>query len=79
MDRSTFPPRGWDAREIITLDGLRVEYADGFGLARPSNTTPVIVLRALTRDREDGCVLNLAILVIVGLIIALGLSFLLSS
>ncbi|OZA26855.1 MAG: phosphomannomutase/phosphoglucomutase, partial [Hydrogenophilales bacterium 17-61-9] len=34
-----------DAHEIITLDGLRVEYADGFGLARPSNTTPVIVLR----------------------------------
>jgi len=34
-----------DATEIITLDGLRVEYADGFGLARPSNTTPVIVLR----------------------------------
>ncbi len=33
------------AREVITLDGLRVEYADGFGLARPSNTTPVIVLR----------------------------------
>ena len=34
-----------DAQEIIKLDGLRVEYADGFGLARPSNTTPVIVLR----------------------------------
>ena len=34
-----------DAKEIITLDGLRVEYKDGFGLARPSNTTPVIVLR----------------------------------
>src|SRR5512147_100316 len=34
-----------DAQEVITLDGLRVEYADGFGLARPSNTTPVIVLR----------------------------------
>ena len=34
-----------DAREIITIDGLRVEYADGFGLARPSNTTPVVVLR----------------------------------
>jgi len=31
--------------EIITIDGMRVEYADGFGLARPSNTTPVIVLR----------------------------------
>ncbi|RDE50153.1 MAG: phosphomannomutase/phosphoglucomutase [Candidatus Accumulibacter meliphilus] len=34
-----------DAREIITIDGLRIEYADGFGLARPSNTTPVVVLR----------------------------------
>jgi len=33
------------AREIFTLDGIRVEYADGFGLARPSNTTPVVVLR----------------------------------
>ncbi len=32
-------------QEIITIDGMRVEYADGFGLARPSNTTPVIVLR----------------------------------
>ncbi len=49
-----------DAREVITLDGLRVEYADGFGLARPSNTTPVIVLRfeaddeaALRRIQED--------------------------
>ncbi|MET3132760.1 phosphomannomutase/phosphoglucomutase [Oxalobacteraceae bacterium GrIS 1.11] len=30
---------------IITIDGLRVEYADGFGLARASNTTPVIVMR----------------------------------
>lgn len=34
-----------NAQNIIKLDGLRVEYADGFGLARPSNTTPVIVLR----------------------------------
>ena len=30
---------------MITIDGLRVEYADGFGLMRASNTTPVIVLR----------------------------------
>ena len=41
-----------DAKEVITLDGLRVEYADGFGLARPSNTTPVIVLR-FEADSED--------------------------
>ena len=31
--------------EIITIDGLRVEYGDGFGLARASNTTPVVVMR----------------------------------
>jgi phosphomannomutase/phosphoglucomutase len=33
------------ATDVITLDGVRVEYADGFGLARPSNTTPVVVFR----------------------------------
>jgi phosphomannomutase/phosphoglucomutase len=33
------------AEQIITIDGLRVEYADGFGLARSSNTTPVVVMR----------------------------------
>src|SRR5262245_3250260 len=33
------------AADVIRIDGLRVEYADGFGLARASNTTPVIVLR----------------------------------
>jgi phosphomannomutase/phosphoglucomutase len=34
-----------DATEIFRIDGLRAEYADGFGLARASNTTPVVVLR----------------------------------
>ena len=33
------------AGELITLDGVRAEYADGFGLVRASNTTPVVVLR----------------------------------
>jgi phosphomannomutase len=33
------------ASELITIDGLRIEYPDGFGLIRPSNTTPVLVLR----------------------------------
>ena len=49
-----------NAREIIKIDGLRVEYADGFGLARSSNTTPVVVLRfeaddaaAMRRIQED--------------------------
>lgn len=34
-----------NAKEVITIDGLRVEYTDGFGLIRASNTTPVLVLR----------------------------------
>ena len=49
-----------DPERVITIDGLRVEYRDGFGLARSSNTTPVIVLRfeadnesALKRIQED--------------------------
>ena len=33
------------ATEIVRTDGLRVEYTDGFGLIRASNTTPVLVLR----------------------------------
>ncbi|HZZ01429.1 phosphomannomutase/phosphoglucomutase [Paraburkholderia sp.] len=48
------------ADEVIKIDGLRVEYPDGFGLARSSNTTPVVVMRfeadsdeALKRIQED--------------------------
>jgi phosphomannomutase/phosphoglucomutase len=33
------------AERVLTIDGVRAEYKDGFGLARASNTTPVIVLR----------------------------------
>jgi phosphomannomutase / phosphoglucomutase len=33
------------AQRVLTIDGVRAEYRDGFGLARASNTTPVIVLR----------------------------------
>jgi phosphomannomutase / phosphoglucomutase len=48
------------ADEVNTIDGLRVEYPDGFGLARSSNTTPVVVMRfeadndaALARIQAD--------------------------
>jgi phosphomannomutase/phosphoglucomutase len=34
-----------DARSVLRIDGLRVDYADGWGLVRPSNTTPVVVMR----------------------------------
>lgn len=30
---------------ITTIDGLRIDYPDGWGLVRASNTTPVLVLR----------------------------------
>jgi len=45
---------------ITTIDGLRVDYPDGFGLVRASNTTPCLVLRfeaknkaALQRIQDD--------------------------
>ncbi|WP_374495044.1 phosphomannomutase/phosphoglucomutase [Zoogloea sp.] len=40
------------AESMLTIDGVRVEYADGFGLARPSNTTPVVVLRFEADSQE---------------------------
>ena len=41
LDTAQFP----GAKERITIDGLRIDYDDGFGLMRPSNTTPVLVMR----------------------------------
>jgi len=39
-----------DAQNIVTIDGLRAEYADGFGLVRASNTTASLVLRFEGKD-----------------------------
>lgn len=35
----------FDEAEEVTIDGLRVNFKDGWGLIRPSNTTPCLVLR----------------------------------
>ena len=35
----------FDGAEVNTIDGLRIDWPDGFGLIRGSNTTPVLVLR----------------------------------
>ena len=40
VQRARFP----DAK-LTTIDGLRADFPDGFGLVRASNTTPVLVLR----------------------------------
>ena len=43
------------ATRIFTVDGLRIEYADGFGLIRASNTTPVLTLRL---EADNAAALN---------------------
>ena len=50
----------FDGASISTIDGLRADYEDGWGLVRASNTTPVLVLRfeadtdeALIRIMDD--------------------------
>lgn len=49
----------FEGARLSTIDGLRADFADGWGLLRASNTTPVLVLRfeadtapALARLRE---------------------------
>ena len=38
--------------EMVTIDGIRVNYANGWGLVRPSNTTPCLVLRFEANDED---------------------------
>lgn len=38
--------------ELTTIDGLRADYADGWGLVRASNTTPTLVLRFEAQDEK---------------------------
>ena len=39
--------------QVFTIDGMRVDFPDGWGLVRASNTTPVLVLR-FEADDEAG-------------------------
>jgi len=41
----------FEGATIHTLDGVRAEFEDGFGLLRASNTTPVLVLRFEGTDK----------------------------
>ena len=50
VDQAHFP----DAH-VTTLDGVRADWPDGFGLVRASNTTPVLVLRF---DADDSAALE---------------------
>jgi len=42
----------FDGARMSTIDGLRADFDDGWGLVRASNTTPVLVLR-FEADNED--------------------------
>ncbi len=49
-DKSSFMQRlisngQFPGAEKITIDGIRLEFADGWALVRPSNTSPYIILR----------------------------------
>lgn len=41
-----------DAKEMNVIDGLRVSFEGGWGLLRPSNTTPCLILRFEARNEE---------------------------
>ncbi len=46
------PKLSFKDTEVITVDGFRVEFKDGWGLIRPSNTTPCLVVRFEADTRE---------------------------
>ena len=48
------PPASFPAiREVITIDGVRVVFENGWGLVRASNTTPVLVTRFEAQSPAD--------------------------
>ena len=53
--RRKFPQMAHTIVKVVTIDGARVEWADGWGLVRSSNTEPLLVLRfeAKTQERVD--------------------------
>jgi phosphomannomutase/phosphoglucomutase len=42
--------------EKITIDGLRINFENGWGLLRASNTTPKLVLRFEGNSAESDCI-----------------------
>lgn len=49
MDRFIARAKFGDAK-ITDIDGIRVDFTDGWGLLRPSNTTPCLILRFEAKD-----------------------------
>lgn len=48
------PPASFPAiKDIIDVDGVRINFENGWGLVRASNTTPVLVTRFESTSKED--------------------------
>ena len=43
----------WGDGEVTSIDGIRVDFANSWGLIRASNTTPVLVLRFEADSEEE--------------------------
>jgi phosphomannomutase len=43
--KNKFPKLSQKIENVITIDGIRIEFSDGWGLIRASNTQPVLVMR----------------------------------
>ena len=41
-----------EGARVFTTDGLRIEFSTGWGLIRPSNTTPTLTLRFAAQDEQ---------------------------
>jgi len=54
---ATFPK----IQDIITVDGVRINFEKGWGLVRASNTTPVLVTRFESTDKDEVVVYEKAI------------------
>ncbi len=48
------PPASFpEIKDIITIDGLRINFANGWALVRASNTTPILVTRFEADNKSD--------------------------
>ena len=52
MERLTGSASSFADGEVTLIDGIRVDYADGWGLVRASNTTPCLVLRFEGKNKK---------------------------
>ena len=52
MFKKEFPELASDIKGIVDIDGIRLEFSDGWGLVRASNTQPVLVMRFEARTDE---------------------------